>query len=326
MSRRRRMFIIESNDALLNADMPGYAALDYTDNMEAFLKSVKARNRSADTVQFYRQNLTRVRNILEEQDISTQVNRITSDIIERHLIIYSMEELGNSYNTVSIRLRALRAFFNWLSSRNIIRHNPMDDIVISNVKTNVETYTREQLREIFRQPDLETFVGFRDYTIMTLLLETGIRLRELTDIEVDDVNFADSQIIIWGKNQTFRRVPFQKKTKTLLKRYLKIRGHSPVSYLFITQDDMKMSRKNVQDRIRKYGRMAGITNVRNSPHTFRHTFAKMAVQNGANIFELQKILGHKTLDMVRVYVNLFSRDVARAHAKFSPVENLNMPE
>lgn len=99
-----------------------------------------------------------------------------------------------------------------------------------------------------------------------------------------------------------------------------------MSYLFITQDDMKMSRKNVQDRIRKYGRMAGITNVRNSPHTFRHTFAKMAVQNGANIFELQKILGHKTLDMVRVYVNLFSRDVARAHAKFSPVENLNMPE
>lgn len=161
---------------------------------------------------------------------------------------------------------------------------------------------------------------------MTLMLDTGIRLRELVDLKMNDVILSDSQIVIWGKNQTFRRVPIQNKAKAVLKRYIKVRGVSDVPYLFITQDDGKLSRKAVQDRIAKYGRMAGIKNVRNSPHTFRHTFAKMAVQNGANIFELQRILGHKTLDMVRVYVNLFSSDIARAHAKFSPIENLNIPE
>ena len=61
-------------------------------------------------------------------------------------------------------------------------------------------------------------------------------------------------------------------------------------------------------------------------HTFRHTFAKMSVRNGANLFDLQKILGHTTLDMVRVYVNLFSNEVAEAHRKFSPIENLHMPD
>lgn len=323
---RRRTYITESNNVRINADMPGFAALDFTDNMEAFLRSIKSRNRSADTVGFYRQNLTRFRDILEKQGISTQVDRITSDIIEGYFIAYSLDELENSYNTVAIRLRALRAFYNWLVSRGTVERNPLDSIVIGTSRNRVETYTREQINDILRQPDLETFVGFRDYTMMVLFLETGVRLREITDIEVDDVKFTDSQIVIWGKNRTYRRVPIQKRTQTVLKRYLKARGASPVPYLFITQDDAKMSRRIVQERIRKYGRMAGITNVRNSPHTFRHTFAKMSVQNGANIFELQKILGHKTLDMVRVYVNLFSRDVAKAHAKFSPVENLNMLE
>lgn len=326
MKRKRRIYISESNNALLNADMPGYDTFDYTENMEGFLKDVRSRGRSDDTIKFYRQHLRRVRDLLEEQGISTQVNRITSDIIEDNVILYQMDKLDISYRTVSNRLRALRAFFNWLCTEKIIAENPMKNIVISKTDTNIETYSRQQIIEILRQPNLETFVGFRDYTIMTLMLDTGIRLRELVDLKMNDVILSDSQIVIWGKNQTFRRVPIQNKAKAVLKRYIKVRGVSDVPYLFITQDDGKLSRKAVQDRIAKYGRMAGIKNVRNSPHTFRHTFAKMAVQNGANIFELQRILGHKTLDMVRVYVNLFSRDVARAHAKFSPVENLNMPE
>src|SRR5690625_7130255 len=85
-----------------------------------------------------------------------------------------------------------------------------------------------------------------------------------------------------------------------------------------------MNRDSVRRRIEKYGRQAGITNVRCSPHTFRHTFAKMSVQNGADLFTLQKILGHKTLDMVRRYVNMFSEDTKRAHERFSPMENLRI--
>lgn len=321
MTRRRRTFITESNSEHLNDDLPGYESYDFTDNMEAYLTAVRSRNRSDDTIKFYRQHLSRTRNILEKQNVSTKINRINSDTIESY-ITYSMDELNISYSTVAIRLRALRAFFNWLHDRNIIYKNPMKGIVISKTNTEVETYSREQLTEIFRQPDLETFVGYRDYALMTILLETGIRLREVRDIKMDDIKYSDSQIVIWGKNQSFRRVPFQGRAKKVLERYIKARGNSPVPYVFITHDDRQMRPKTIQDRIAKYGRMACVTNVRNSPHTFRHTFAKMSVQNGANIFELQKILGHKSLEMVKVYVNLFSSDIAKAHARFSPIENL----
>lgn len=159
---------------------------------------------------------------------------------------------------------------------------------------------------------------------MTFMLDTGVRVRELCDIKVDDIRWDDGQVLIHGKNGEDRLVPIEAQTKRLLKRYVAARGYSAVDWLFITVDDKQMNRDSVRDRIEKYGRMANIQNVRCSPHTFRHTFAKMSVQNGANLFDLQKILGHKTLEMVRVYVNLFSSDTKESHRRFRPINNLNI--
>ena len=81
-------------------------------------------------------------------------------------------------------------------------------------------------------------------------------------------------------------------------------------------------RRQVHWRIRNYGKQANIKNVRVSPHAFRHTFARMSIVNGANIFALQRILGHSTLEMVRRYVAMFADEIALQHQKFSPVERL----
>jgi len=320
--RGRRGLITESND---NVNIPGFTSDDFEDNLTAFIRSRRAANRSDETIRYYREQLGSFMRTLEKQGVATRLQRLTSDIITEHFIEYSLEVRRVKYSTVATCLRAVRAFLNWAEDRGVIEESPMKGITISAPKVSeVETFTRDQFNEILRQPNLETFVGLRDYVIMVVLLETGIRVRELCDINVGDIRWADSQILVHGKNGNDRLVPFQAQTRRVLKRYLKARGASYVDSLFITQDDGKMSRKAVQDRISKYGRMAGITNVRCSPHTFRHTFAKMSVRNGANLFDLQKILGHQSLEMVRVYVNLFSSEVAEAHAKFSPIENLHL--
>src|SRR5699024_9585559 len=211
-------------------------------------------------------------------------------------------------------LRALKAFLNWAKSRGIIEQNPMNDVTIGDPQARtIETFTRDQIRDLFSQPNPKLFVGLRDLTIMAVMLDTGVRVRELCDIRTQDVRMPDNQILINGKNREDRLVPIQTQTKRLLKRYLDARGSSPVDWLFITVDDEKMNRDSVRRRIAKYGRQANIKDVRCSPHTFRHTFAKMSVQNGADIFTLQRILGHKTLDMVRRYVNMFGSDVQDAH-------------
>lgn len=316
--RKRRTFIAESN-----TNVSVFTDDDFMSNMDAFVRKLQAENKSKYTVTYYRRELNKFMRTLESQGVTTRLRRLTAGIITDYYINYSLNVKCVSYATVSAGLRALRTFLNWAASSGIIDKSPMGNIKIAAPKTaDIETFSREQLRELFRQPDLETFVGFRDYAIMVLLLETGIRLRELVDLKTSDVRWADSQIAVAGKNGHARLVPYQPKTRRVLKQYINARGESYVDHLFITHDDGQMSRKAVQDRIAKYGRMANIKGVRCSPHTFRHTFAKMSVRNGADIFSLQKILGHSSLDMVRVYVNLFSGEVAEAHRKFSPIENL----
>lgn len=321
--RRRRTFISTSNP---RKELPGLNAEDdFEENIEAFLRSQKAKNLSKYTIKYYRDSLYSFMQTLEEQGATTRLRRVTGDMIESLYVSYLLDVKRLKYTSIASGLRALRAFFNWAKGRGIIEESPMKYVKISKPDSReLETFSREQIRELLQQPNLETFVGFRDYVIMIVLLETGIRLRELTDINVHDIRWQDSQILIRGKNGEDRLVPFQSQARRVLKRYLKVRGESFTDALFITHDDDKISRKAVQDRISKYGRMANIKNVRCSPHTFRHTFAKMSVRNGADIFTLQKILGHKSLEMVRVYVNMFSSEVSEAHRKFSPVENLRI--
>lgn len=316
--RKRRGYIVE--------DVAGQSTVipdDFMTCMHDFLRDTIARGCSDHTVTYYQEHLTTFYRTLEAQGVVTRLNRLTEDIIRDRYIMYRIEKDGVQRGTVSAGLRALRAFLNWAVKKRIIEVSPMGDIVVNSKKTNeVQTFTRDQMRDILSQPDLQTFVGVRDYTIMVVLMETGIRLRELIDMKINDIRWGDSQIAILGKNGQVRLVPFQKKCAKILKRYLEVRGESDVDNVFITQDDGKLSNKSIQDRIKIYGRRANIKGVRCSPHTFRHTFAKMSVMNGADIFALQKILGHSTLEMVRVYVNMFSGEVADAHRKFSPIENL----
>src|SRR5699024_11435392 len=119
-------------------------------------------------------------------------------------------------------------------------------------------------------------------TRMTVARETADRVREMCDTKVADTSFADNQSRGEAKAGNDRLVPIQTQSRRLLKRHIDARGEADVDYLFVSVDDTKMNRDSVRKRIAIYGRQAKIKNVRCSPHTFRHTFAKMSVQNGAD--------------------------------------------
>lgn len=297
---------------------------DFYECLSLFIDDLRFKKRSSYTIDYYDRELRYFARILEKQALSTNLNKITSDIIRYDYVAYREVKDGVQHATINSGLRALRAFFNWAEGK-YVKTNPMKEIVISEAKPReIETFDRQQIYDLLSQPDPKLFVGLRDIAIMVFMLDTGVRVRELCDITVDDIRWEDGQVLVHGKNGEDRLVPIEAQTKQVLKRYVDARGYSAVDWLFITVDDTKMSRDSVRRRIEKYGRMANIKNVRCSPHTFRHTFAKMSVQNGANLFDLQKILGHKSLDMVRRYVNLFSSDTKKAHRRFSPINNLNI--
>jgi integrase/recombinase XerD len=302
---------------------PIIEAEDFETALHLFLRDCKIRNLSEHTLKYYRNELTAFRDILEAQELSTNPSNITLNTIRENVIYYMMETLGSKETSINSRLRAIRAFFNYLAKERMISENPAEELsLIKQKKEVIETFSREQLRDILRQPDQESFTGFRDYTLMLLMVETGVRVRELTEICIKDIRWEDSQIRINGKGYKERLVPVQATTKRQLRKYIAVRGDLGTEHLFVTIDNKPLTIRQVQNRIAKYGRMANIKNVRCSPHTFRHTFAKMSVQNGADVFSLQKVLGHTSLEMVRNYVNLFSSDVFDNHKRFSPVERL----
>lgn len=296
----------------------------FDEALHVFLRDCKLRNLSEHTLTYYNTELKWFRKLLEKQGISPNPSDVTIEVVQDNVILFMLETEGCKVGTVNTMLRAVKIFFSFLYKRGYSESDPTKELPYLKERRNaIETFTSDQINDLLRQPNQRTFAGVRDYVMICLFLETGARLRELVEMQTQDIRWEDSQILIHGKNGSDRLVPIQRRMSQELKRWMRVRGDvKDHNFLFINIDNGPISKRQVQSRITKYGRMANITNVRCSPHTLRHTFAKMSVMNGANVFELQDILGHSTLDMVRAYVNLFSRDIYEAHRRFSPLENL----
>lgn len=297
--------------------------LTYDEAARLFFEDGERRALREYTLKYYRREVGLFRRWLvtlgKEELISGVIRQDIDDYVDHLRHVKGLKD-----NAVNTKLRGIRAFFGFLKDSEYIRKNPMYKYPLLRVRTgNVEAFSMKQLRQLFNQPDKRTFSGIRDYTYMLLLLETGMRLNESAEILLEDVKLSEGVVFLRNTKNAFHRyVPIQEKMKEQLRRYMRIRGTCESEHLFVTLDGEPMKRDTLQKIVGKYGKEAGIKGVRCSPHTLRHTFAKMSVMNGAGVFELQKILGHSTLEMVRVYVNLYSSDVNERHKEFSPLRDL----
>ncbi|WP_198158010.1 tyrosine-type recombinase/integrase [Paenibacillus sp. P22] len=225
--------------------------------------------------------------------------------------------------TINKLIRGWRAFFNWVHTEGYVDTNPFNGIgTIKAEKRIIETFSDAQLKAILAAPNRSTFTGYRDYTIMMTLLDTGVRISELAGIRMFDIDWKARHILVYGKGRKERLVPFSRTLEKALRTYLEVRGVLETDNLFVNIDNNPFKVRGIQETIADYGKEARIKGVRCSPHTFRHTFAKLYIMNGGDAFSLQKILGHTSLEIVRMYVNLFGTDVNAQHAKFSPLDRL----
>lgn len=305
-----------------NTKRPLCSLEDFDSAIELFLREGKIRNISPHTIAFYRRELGLFKSILERQHVNTDPNLITDKAIKEHIVLYMMDQ-GQKETSINCVLRSARALFNFLVREGQLEQSPMSNVsLVKQKKSVVAAFSAGQLRAIIEQADKSTFVGLRDRVIMMLFIETGVRVRELVDINVNDIVWREGVIVIDGKGYKQRAVPFQETMRKELARYVDVRGTLDHDRLFVTVDNTPITIRQVQEQISQYGRKAGVKGVRCSPHTFRHTFAKMSVQNGASMFALQAVLGHATLDQVRAYVHLFGHEVRKEHRRFSPLEKM----
>ncbi|MFC1968056.1 tyrosine-type recombinase/integrase [Chloroflexota bacterium] len=228
--------------------------------------------------------------------------------------------------TIHGHVRTLRAFFNWLVVEGLAQNNPANDLKSPKVvRKVVSTLSDEEIGAI-----LNTFSvspsDARNQTQFMILLDTGLRIGELVNLKMDDVHMDEGYLKVMGKGKKERIVPIGNNAQRALQRYLfrfRPKPTNPVTdNVFLSASSKALTENSMKLMFARLSKRSGV--YRLHAHLCRHTFATRFLINGGDVFTLQQILGHSTLEMVRNYVNLASSHIAIQHQKFSPLDRLNL--
>lgn len=317
------------------------SANDLANVLQGYRLCAQAEGKSRKTILVVVESASYLERFLHSEGLTTDVTAITPNEI-RAFVLYlqrkrrfsghplaKAQDDGLSPTTINSYLRAIRAFWSWLLREEIIIENPFSRVKIPRAPRKVvNTFSESQLQSILNTIDTSRTSGFRDYVIMLTLLDTGLRVSELTGLRLDDLRLEEGLLKVVGKGGKERLIPIGRGVKQLLWRYITSFRPEPTKvncqYVFLTHDGRPLTGKRIGYRIAAYGRRAELSGVRCSPHTLRHTAAVSFLRNGGDVFSLQRLLGHSTLAMTRHYCELADVDVKRAHSKASPVDNLGL--
>jgi len=296
------------------------------------------------TLEYYRDNLRRFLWYARERGWTDDARLLTEWEIREFLGYVSAETQrwgreGNgaetsyhkvSHSTLRHYFVVLSCFFNWVVREGFLEQNPMGGIKVAKPKPKVITpYDTEEIRRMLAVCDYDynhnaKFLGSRNQAMILVLLDTGVRLSELLGIRLGDINNTKGHIKVLGKGGKERIVRVGKTTQKALWRYLTYRSQNDRQELWLTEEGMPLTITGVQSLIKRLKKRAGIESD-GSVHRFRHTFAVNFLRVDRNVFNLQYLLGHSGLDMVRRYTAaLGMEDALEAHTKASPADALGL--
>jgi site-specific recombinase XerD len=297
----------------------------------------RCENKSPRTISWYTANLNQFLTYLKSHRLSDSIETIDIKVL-REYVLYLFKRKrfpgkkhnGNGPGTLSPQsvhghVRTLKAFFNWLTNEELIDKNPTKQLKPPKVpKTLINILSDKEIAHIMNSFSKSNHLEMRNQTIFMLLIDTGIRIGEAIGLKLDDLYLNDGYIKVFGKGQRERIVPIgnnvQKAIHKYLFRYRQQPANSNISNVFLSINNKPITENGMKIAFRRLAKRTNI--MRLHAHLCRHTFATKFLSNGGDIFTLQKILGHSTLEMVRRYSNLNSDHVRAQHHMFSPMDRL----
>ena len=285
---------------------------------------------SDNTVDWYRQALGIFQAWLAEQGMSTCLDDLGEDEM-RLFILYLKARPGlrgpASSHTVNNRVRAIRAFFNWLYEKDYTECHRLQKVKPPKARElQIEILTDAEIDRIFASVNPKTVMGSRNTAIYSLMLDTGLRLSEVVSLKYEDVHLDGRYVKVLGKGDKERIVAFGAKChKTLLNyaQHCRFENQEKESdTFFLCIDGHSMGAEGLRSLIERLSKAAGVPRLH--PHLMRHTYATRFLLNGGNVFLLQQNMGHTSLEMVRKYVHIASRMSAQISQSFSPLDHFKM--
>ena len=288
--------------------------------VDRFLDAIWAeRGLSTNTLRAYRMDLSALNAHLIAQEISL-VNATTADIFE--YIALRVDE-GAKPRSTARQLSTFRRFFRYLLLEGVITDDPTSEIDSPKIGRSLpQSLTEEEVELLLAAPDISQRLGQRDRTMLEVLYATGVRVSELINLRVSQVNLNQGVLRVVGKGDRERLTPLGDEAQDWIKEFiskprLDILQKRQTQYLFPTGRGKQMSRQAFWHLIKRYAQKAGITKPL-SPHTLRHAFATHLLNNGADLRVVQLLLGHSDISTTQIYTHVASERMKELHAKHHP--------
>jgi integrase/recombinase XerC len=225
--------------------------------------------------------------------------------IIRNWIVYLMEE-KNSSRSVTRKISTLKSFYKYLLKEGFLKTNPLSKIISPKISKKLPYFVEEkQINTLLDEVDFNNnFEGIRNKLIIEILYSTGIRLSELKNLKVPDIDFNNLTIKVLGKRNKERIIPFSNSLKSSIGEYIKIRSQvvSNCNFLLITEKGSQVYEKLIYRVVNKYLNIVS-TIEKKSPHVIRHTFATHMLNHGADLNAIKELLGHSNLAATQIYTH-----------------------
>jgi integrase/recombinase XerD len=269
-----------------------------------------------NTVVAYRNDLKQVCSYLKRQQIENW-QQVTHEHIEGYLL--EMRD-AQAYRpaTIARKLAALKTFFRYMENSGIISSDPIEKLGAPRIQRELpHILSPEQITDLFRQVDVETPAGKRDFAMLHMLYATGMRVSELISLNLGDFDAINATVVCPGRNGRSKRVrvlPLSTIVVEATNRYLQfarprlMTRHPDEQALFLNHHGERLTRQGFWLIIKGYARQAGITEI--TPHMLRHSFAILMLQGGMELRSVQELLGHAHISTTQVYNQLARESVA----------------
>lgn len=286
-------------------NQPDKVDISNEDFLKLFLEAKKVEGCSDRTLKYYQSTIEHLMSKVE-----TPVRKITTEEMREYLAEYQkMNDCSNV--TIDNVRRNISSFFSWLEEEDYILKSPMKRIHKIKTKTVVKNIISDEGIEKLR----DNCASKRDLAIIDLLYSTGIRVGELVNLNIDDIDLDGRECIVYGKGDKERKVYFDAKAKVHIADYISSRTDGNEA-LFVTldapHDRLKIS--GVEIRLRQLGRRLQLEKIH--PHKFRRSMATRAIDKGMPIKQVQKILGHSQIDTTMQYAMVNQNNVKTSHQKY----------
>lgn len=318
--------------------------------LEDFMESCSLKELSKKTINSYESTLMLFFKFLKEESMISTVQEITTENVDNYLKFtkergkysYVSDDRTVSLNypdarkdfgkqisdaTINNYIRNMKVFFNYCVDRKYIKASPMEKINFIKAKRKMkDEITDLEFKALVKAINITVFSEYRDYTIIQLIFDTGMRLTETLNLKLEDIDIERRTILIpaeINKGKKDRYVFFSNTMATILRKWLQYKDRYCTSnWLFPTKKGTIITASNFERNFRQYKDRAGIMKVI-TPHGLRNNFAKRFILSGGDIFMLSKILGHSSVTVTeQAYLDVTMTDIRKSYQRYSPLENM----